>query len=516
MKAMKNIKYACIFLLLINVSCKKIIDLNPEANPSVPNYYTTQEEVQVALNGAYNSLQKSMYYEWQLTELRSDNTKMGVPASSNTFNRDLSDLDVFIPSTGHPAVYNYWLTTYNTIRNTNIILDKLGVNYDPAAGAIVLGSTNIPASDSVRKTLAGEAMVLRAHSYFNLVRLYGGVFLVTKPITADEGKQINRSPAADIYKLIKADLSTAATFLSSAKFTQILPANIGKVNAWVAKGLLAKVNLTLNEKTESMNLLQDIISNSGYSLQGSFGNIFATTNEMNSEIMFAVRYKAGNLGLGSTFGNDFAPLGSGSSVINGSGLGWNYPTAELDTLFGITVQDPRKSTSMLAFGTTRLLYVKKFLTPVATSNDGESDFPILRYADILLMMAEAKGFTPASIILINQVRLRAGLTALPATVNTVALFEQALSTERRLEFAFENQRFFDLVRFNTTLTTITAEQTIKNHFAKEFAKHYAQYSPVTPLADLQAYVTANKLLLPIPQKEIDTNTQLTIPQNPGY
>jgi hypothetical protein len=91
-----------------------------------------------------------------------------------------------------------------------------------------------------------------------------------------------------------------------------------------------------------------------------------------------------------------------------------------------------------------------------------------------------------------------------------------LSTERRIEFAFENQRWFDLVRFNTTLTTITAEQTIVNHITKEFAKHYAQYSPVIPLATLLSNVTANKLLLPIPQREIDTNTQLAIAQNPGY
>ena len=106
---------------------------------------------------------------------------------------------------------------------------------------------------------------------------------------------------------------------------------------------------------------------------------------------------------------------------------------------------------------------------------------------------------------------------LPATVNTVALFEKALADERRLEFAFENQRWFDLVRYNTTMTTITAEQTIKDYFAHLYNIHYRTYTAPTPtLAELQGNVTANKLLLPIPQHEIDTNTQLVIPQNPGY
>jgi starch-binding outer membrane protein, SusD/RagB family len=515
MLRIKILSLACAGLLL-TASCKKVIDLYPQSNLNTGTYYTTADEVQTGLNGCYNGLQRALLVEWQLTELRSDNTKMGVPASSNTVNRDLSDLDVFAPSTGHAAVNTYWTACYNNIRNANIILQNLGVKYGAAAGSLSLGSINIPISDSLRKQYAGEALVLRAHAYFNLARLYGGVFLVHTPISAEEAKTINRSPVAEIYKLIKADLTTAAGYLSSLKFGQTPTASIGRVNAWVAKGLLAKVLLTLNDKAGAIPLLQDVITNSGYALQSSYGNVFAITNEMNSEIMFAARYKAGNLGLGSSFGNDFAPLGSGSAIINGSGLGWNYPTNDIDTAMGITISDPRKATAIGVYTTSRILYVKKFLTPVVTTNDGESDWPILRYADIILMLAEAQGFSPASIALINQVRTRAGLAVLPATVNTVATFELALSNERRFEFLFENQRFFDLVRFNSTFTTITAEQVIKDHITKEFAKHYALYNPVVPLPTLLSNVVANKLLLPIPQREIDTNTQLAIAQNPGY
>ncbi len=508
-------RYLLILLsLTLLVSCKKVIDLYPESNVNSATYYTTAAEVQTGLNGCYNALQKPMFYEWQVTELRSDNSDQGVPSSNNTTNRDLSDLDEFIPSTGHAGVYNYWINTYFAIRTCNIVLQNLGVVYDPASGAFTLNPITIPISDSLRKQMAGEAMVLRGNSYFNLVRLYGGVFLIHTPVTAEEAKTINRSTVDDIYKLIKADLTTASGYLSAAKFSQITAANTGKVNAWVAKGLLAKVYLTLNDKPSAIPLLQDVITNSGYSLQSTYANVFSTSNEMNSEIMFTVRYETGNLGLGSSFGNQFAPLGSNPAVINGSGLGYNYPTNDIDT--ALTTADARKTVCMGSFGPTKLLYVKKYLTPVVTPNDGESDWPVLRYADIILMMAEAQGYTPSSIALINQVRVRTGLGSLPASVNSVATFEKALSDERRFEFAFENQRWFDLVRFNKTMTTITAEQTMKDHFAKEFVSHYSQYSPVTSLAILQSYVTTNKLLLPIPQYEIDTNSQLVIAQNPGY
>jgi hypothetical protein len=133
-------------------------------------------------------------------------------------------------------------------------------------------------------------------------------------------------------------------------------------------------------------------------------------------------------------------------------------------------------------------------------------------------LAEAQGNIPASLTLINQVRKRAAVPDLTATqVNTVALFEKALADERRLEFAFENQRLFDLLRFNTTFTTIKAEKTLQDHFALMYPSHYNTYSaPRLSVIDLQTNANPNRLLLPIPQREIDNNTQIVIPQNAGY
>jgi starch-binding outer membrane protein, SusD/RagB family len=516
---MKYFKINIIIACLVLSSCKKTIDLYPISNLNSGTFYSNTEEVRAGLVGAYNGLQKPLYREWQLTELRSDNSRQGVPASTNSFNRDLSDLDMFIPSTSHDGLYQYWLDSYNNIRNANIILQKLGVNYDPASGNISLSSITIPIADADRKQFAGEALFIRAYHYFNLVRLYGGVFLVHKPVSAVEAKTINRSTVADIYKLIQADLLNASTYMNSLKFAQIANADRGIANSWAAKALLAKVYLTLNKKTEAKTLLQDVILNSGFATSSvTYPNIFSISNEMNSEILFTVRYKAGGFGLGSSFGNDFGPLNSGALVINGSGRGWNTPTTDIDSFY--TSADTRKAVNIAKFqpGTSgERIYVKKFLNPVVITDDGEADWPVMRFADVLLMFAEADGNTTAAVGYINQVRQRSGLSAIASPQPSIAAFEKELAEERRREFAFENHRWFDLLRYGTTMTTINALQVMKAHFAYEYAAHYSNYLLPTPtLAFLQASVTTNSLILPIPQREIDTNTQLVIAQNPGY
>jgi hypothetical protein len=191
----------------------------------------------------------------------------------------------------------------------------------------------------------------------------------------------------------------------------------------------------------------------------------------------------------------------------GNALVTFYTDNRLDVNFGLYA--PNGASSLL-------YYPKKHISYVAFLNDGENDWPVLRYSDVLLMLAEAQGNTPSSIALINQTRARAGLSALSATLS-ISVFERALSKERRFELAFENQRWFDLVRYNTTMTTITVEQTMKNHFALMYSLHYGKYpAPTTSLSDLQSFVKPERMLLPIPQREIDNNTRIVIAQNPGY
>ncbi len=516
---MKNIKYIIIFFYIALSSCKKVIDLYPESNLNTATYYSNNDEVKAGLTACYNGMQAPLNLEWQFTELRSDNSYMGSTGSTNSFNRDLSDLDEFIPATTNDGIYQYWLNTYYNIRSCNILLQKLGINYDPASGAISLANITIPISDANRKQYAGEALFIRAYHYFNLVRLFGGVFLVHTPISPTESKTMNRSSVEDIYKLIVADLTAASAYMNNLKFNQIATADKGRATSWAAKALLGKVYLTQNKKTEAITQLQDVVTNSGYGLQATYAGVFSITSELNNEIIFTVSYKAGGFGLGSPFGNTFGPLGSSSDVINGSGSGWNTPSSSIDSAY-TTADSLRKKVTIAKYkaGTPQeVVYVKKYLTPVVITFDGESDWPVIRYADVLLMLAEAQGNTGTSAGYISQVRVRAGLPAIAGAFATPAAFEKELVEQRRLEFAFENQRWFDLVRYSTTLTTINVIDIIKAHFAYEYVAHYSTYTAPTPtLAFLQSSITLNKLLLPIPQREIDTNTQLVIAQNPGY
>lgn len=574
-------KYIVVILAISISGCKKIIDLTPQSNINSGTYYSNVGEISTALTGCYNGMQKPLTDEWTLTELRSDNVIQGSRSSTSTVNRDLSDLDMFFPATSHQGLYSYWLSTYYNVRNTNFVLNSLGVNYSESAGTLSYDPITIPVSDADRKKLAAEASFIRAYHYFNMVRLFGGVFLVHEPISPEDAKGLNRVAVADIYKLIIADLQNTVSFGSTTKFASIPTADLGRANSWAAKALLAKVYLTLNRKPEAATLLQDVITNSGYSLQSSYANVFSITNEMNSEILFAIRFKAGGIGLGSTLPNLFAPTNSGAAIANGDGKGYMTPSQELNnTYFSISltgssvkkdstrvvlaaanasilpgmfvtgtqiatgttvaaisgnvltlslpatvtsatatlsIGDPRKVISIGTY-TGNVLYPAKLISNPAIANDAENDWIVIRYADVLLMLAEAQGNTAASIGLINQVRNRAKIAPLdPLLINTTALYESALANERRWELALENQRFFDLQRENTGFTTLTIEQTIKDHFAIMYPLHYVGYpAPTLTLAQMQGFVTPQRMLLPIPQREIDNNTRIVIAQNPGY
>ena len=515
---MKKYSLYLIAILFVTASCNKVIDVYPTSNLYDQAFYQNADEVNKALTGCYNGMQKPLYNEWEVTELRSDNTLMGSPTSGSSDNREFSDLDMFMPATSHSGIYDYWLNNYYNIYNINKVMYNLAVNYHPETGTITYDSAHIPVTLDDQKRMSSQASFIRAYHYFNLVRLFGGVFLIHTPLSPAESKFINRSSEEETYKLIIADLQNTIDNGSSLPYASINVNDYGRANTWAAKAMLAKVYLTLNRKAEAMVLLQDVINNSGYSLQSTYSNVFSITNEMNSEILFAIRYKSGKVGLGSPFANLFAPSGSGQLIVNGDGKGYNFVAREL---FRKTQGGYDSSLDVRCkynignyFGK---YYPKKHISNVIYENDSESDWPIIRYADVLLMMAEAQGYTPSSIALVNQVRARSGLLLYTSsTINSVATFEKAMADERRYEFAFENQRWFDLIRFKTTTTTLDPIAIMQNHFSNMYPTYYSQYPQPLSLTDLQNMVTPEKILLPIPQREIDINTTIVIPQNPGY
>lgn len=525
---MKRIFFIVIVGLSVS-SCQKIIDINPISNEGVDAFYRNYKEATTALTGCYEGIHEPMYNEWMMTELRSDLSMQGVTNTSSAPRIEQNELDMFTLNAENNQVYLYWINTYRNIRAVNYLLNNMGVYYRDNDYEITK-NTNL--TDAQWNQVVGEALFIRAYHYFNLIRLYGNIFMVTEPVNPTDSKLKNYNTKDEVYALIEGDLQKSISYLQPVQYANINAADRGRVTSWASRALLAKVYLTLGKKADALSQLNEIISKSGHQLVDSYSDVFSIGNEMNSEILFAVRYKAGGFGLGSPFANVFAPVGSGSAVVNGDGDGFNFPTNEAMTMYYIshaTNKDTRYATNLAIYSPVKP-YVKKFLSPVSSRYDAENDFPVIRYADVLLMKAEALGYdgpTGVSMSLINQVRARAGAVdydgssdfaaqffKYPASgnnsVTSETQFLDVLLNERKLELAFENQRFFDLVRFGKAIDVL------RQHFADEYDSHYNQSLPAISLEDLQGKVTAERLLLPIPLREITTNNKLDLQQNPGY
>ncbi|AWG25020.1 RagB/SusD family nutrient uptake outer membrane protein [Flavobacterium kingsejongi] len=490
-----TIKILCLSAAFLCSSCDETLDLRPISEIGVDDFYTTPEEVNLAVISIYNSLYGMQNREWMLTELRSDNTYMN-PNSTETKDLAVREIDRFVQSSQNIYIQEYWKACYRTINLSNIVLKNLDVVADA----------------NKRNAYEGEARFLRAHAYFNLVRLWGGVFIVETPVSGSQAKEMDRSPQNEVYAFILNDLRIAAEKLPAVQNG----ASLGRVTADASRTLLGKALLTAGGEqnlAEARTVLAQVVGGT-FSLQPTYNAVFSISNEYNNEILFAVRYQSGSVGLGSPFQNYFAPLQSDNYVVFGNGDGLNAPTENISQAY--VTGDPRKATSMAdswigfngAVNNDR--HVVKYNSVFNTVDDGGNDWIVLRYADALLLLAETineqSGPTGEALGYLNQVRTRslgpdAALTT--ADAGTYFDFKLALEKERRVEFGFENHRWFDLVR------TGRAEIVMTQHFATEFQYNDPAH-PSLNTPGLQHY----QILLPIPQYEIDLNP--TIAQNTGY
>lgn len=468
-------------------ACDDMLDIDPISEIPADKYYKNAEQINTAIMGAYRGMQKPLLTEWVLTELRSDNTVQRMPTSTNTQNLDLNDFDMFRPTASNPNIYDYWYATYQNISATNAIL----------------GNINVVAAGNQKNQYEGEAKFIRAYHYFNLVRLFGPVFITTEVISPTAARKVNRSPVIDVYDLIIKDLEFGAEKLPA----QYDNRDKGRVTQWAAKTLLAKVHLTLGDLGAAKAILLDVKQNSGHGLLTNYADVFSTQNEVNKEIIFAIRFKSGGFGMGSSFANLFAPAQSGAAIVNGDGSGYNYPSPSF--MASYEANDARKTATVAVWNENS--YVKKYLSTVALRYDAENDWPVLRYSDVLLMLSEIineENGPEDALPLLNEVRVRAKLPAV-TTVESQTECRLLIENERRFEFAFENQRFFDLVRTNRAIEVIGDQI-----FIKDLA-HYNRY-PVTLRPNAASIIKNWQLLLPVPQREIDTNNEIIISQNFGY
>jgi hypothetical protein len=500
-KMMKKI----ILILIIgifSIACEDFLTQDPIDQLGESSFYTTDDEIDMAMIAAYNGLQSCMEYEWLLTEVRSDNARINTPNTTSTSSKTIITMDALTVETTHTDNEAYWEANYHNIANCNTVLDNIEV-----------------VSDSTLKSqLEGEAKFLRSYHYFNLVRLYGPLFIVTERIGVDEANTMDRSSVEDVYALIEEDLLDAVDLLPESYDDD----EQGRVTVWAAKTLLAKVYLTLEDYESAETLLEDVEDNSGHSLLSSYEDVFDIDNELNEEIIFAVTYLKGGVGLGSPFANYFAANNVSTDYISYSGDGYNCPTYSLYTAY--ESDDERRDVTVAntyvnkSDNTVSGNSVLKYYSSVTTQYDAENDWPVLRFADVYLMLAEVKlelDGVDAALTYLNYTHERAGLVAYTADDISNALACQfAIEDERRLEFAMENQRFFDLVRTGRFITVMDEhfENELIYESGGDLVSAYTDDSYAIYMSDRT--VEEWQLLLPIPYSVLSVDTEAS--QNPGY
>ncbi|HLP73042.1 MAG TPA: RagB/SusD family nutrient uptake outer membrane protein [Bacteroidales bacterium] len=484
---MKNL--ALLIIIVFLASCEKLINLTPVSELNSTNYYQTATDFNNALIAAYDALQEKNSIDFVMNEIRSDNgTEMKYQYEK--------DLDNFTVSATNELISKFWKIAYKGIFRTNVILEKIE-------------QADIDATQ--KKLIAGQAKFIRAYIYFDLVRYFGDVPLVTKELKLSESYSVKRSPVSDVYALIEADLKDAASALPSLYTGN----DIGRITKGASNAMLAKVYLTQKRYAESKSLLESVMGDTqaGYQLLPSFSNVFSASNQNNKEIIFAIQYSNGT-GDGNTFMNDFGPGTIGSDVCPGVGSEHNHPTVDLIRAY--IAGDTRKAVTLKEYivnpathDTVNGPYNRKFLAN-QLMNDSGLDWPVIRYADVILMYAEVLNELndlPGAIVQINKIRERAFGNQLnnysSASIPTKEVFRDKVLNERRLELAFENHRWFDLIRTGKANDFLQTENRL------------ADWKTGTIYLSLAVKMESYEALYPIPLDEIEISGG-TLTQNEGY
>ncbi|MFD2570323.1 RagB/SusD family nutrient uptake outer membrane protein [Spirosoma soli] len=466
-------------LTLLASSCgKNFVDLVPQDVIPVGGFYKTEADIKSALTGTYGNLRGIYNSYYQYTELPSDNTRSFGESEVGT-----GEFDKLTWQSSSTNLPNGWNDAYRTISNCNVILDKI---------------TNVPfSSDATKNQYIGETKFLRALMYFNLVRYFGDVPLVLKEITTEsDAYTYTRSPVADVYAQIEKDLQDAEKVLP-AKYTGV---NIGRATIGAAKSLLGKVLIQEKKWPEAEAKLAEVVNSGTYRILPNVSDVFGVGRDNNDEIIFAAQYVSGGFGEGNSFAHNFAPQPSGTTIISVTGNSFNIGTQDLYDAF--EKGDVRRDAFIGVFGTSPNIYYwsKKFVYNITQQNEGDNDWPILRYADIVLLYAEAlnnNGKTSPALTQVNTIRQRAGLA--PKTGLSAADTQLAIEQERRVELCYEGHRWHDLIRWGKDVSTMT---TFK-----------AKYLTLDP-ANANMSPAPERKLYAIPLRETTLNPKII--QNPGY
>lgn len=479
---MKYIAFTLIIAFSFS-SCKKFLEESPKGQVDITNYYKTENDAISAVNSIYaylNSISTGttagVYHStfWVTAGLASDemeNQQLAAP--------QFDQLSNFTYHSQNSALQEIWAMHYKTITIANIAIQRIPL---------------IDMNQALRARLVGEAKFLRGLMYFNMVRMFGKI-----PLLLTEEDNANLSPARAevdaIYRQIISDLSDAA---------DILPLNYppgngrGRATKGAANAILAKVYLTIKDWQNAADRAKEVIDSNEYALWDDFADVFKLSSRGGKEAVFSVGFgDAGGAIIFWEVGQFLVRLLPTALSEEGvqNAQGWQVPTQYLYDSYD--PNDRRRAVTFIteAAGNPIRPYIQKYWDRAAEpkGNESSNDFPVIRYADVLLIYAEANNELDKPDLAhqyINMVRKRArfdGTTYQNAVPDYVGLskdqFRDAILAERRFEFVAEGQRWFDLVRMNKLTTEVPKAK-----------------PGVTPGID--------QVLFPIPQREVDLNPNL--------
>lgn len=462
---MKKILVLASLATLLMTSCgDSFFDLEPASSVTIDKVYKTASDYNVAVIGCYAKLQSQVNFYTECCEYRSDNLSLGAPTAGT---QDRYDIDHFTEKPSNGILSSYWANFNNNVYRCNLLLDQIdGANF----------------AENLKKQYKGEAMFIRALNYFNMYRIWGGVPATKHVVSATEALKVARYSDEQMFDLIAGDLKEIVdnNYLPETYSS----ADMGRATSGAAKALLGKVYLTFHKWTEAKDILSQLIGK--YQLVSPIAQVFDVDNKNNNEIIFAVHFNKEIEGEGHSYWynltNASDDTNQTSSLLN------TFPTG-----------DARKDLITYVQVEKNVRLMNKFYdTKSPTFKTVGNDQILLRYADVLLMYAEALNeilydASEGSLALkyLNAVRQRAGISNLTVKqLPTQEKFRKGILVERQREFPYEGQRWFDLVRMG---------------FAKSV------------MAENGVEIKDYQLLFPIPQQEIEkVGDKSILWQNPGY
>lgn len=490
MKKYKRLPVTVLLLGLSLSSCHdQLLELTPPSELTEVDFYQTADDINRAVLGIYHNLKSRKPDDYAVLGFPADN----LYRSSYTAPAGANELDNLAITSENPLFARFWESAYNGIFRANAVLVNIDNPDDYEAGQ--------------KEQLSGEASFARALLYFDLVRMFGGVPEVTSLLSVEEASGTPRAGEDEIYSLIIEDLKHAVDNLPPKE-----EMDKGRATEGAAAALLAKVYV-YREDWENALIYLNRVEELNYGLAATFASLWKTENEDNAEVIFSLKYIDATDG--HTLSTRFLPY-VGVTGVASRGEETGFPTWDLNKSY--ETGDTRKAATITEFWRSPTTpgepeiwypYVSKYAVPHTAGASG-LDLPVLRYADVVLLKAEAlyRLNQPAQALSeLNKIRARAFGDDLHnytlADIATEQAFLDKLLLERRLEFAFENERWFDLVRTGRFLTELAEVET-----------HY-NYDTQTPTR-VKFTVKPHYRYFPVPQTQIEMYPPGVLTQNEGY